>query len=142
MSVTTVPPDYEPTEDEEFMNPVMKAYFRKRLIDWKEDIIDKSKDTLNSLQEEGSLQKPDMTDRASEETDRSLELRTRDRARKLLNKIDEAIERIEHDEYGYCEETGDPIPIPRLLARPTATMTVEAQENHERRERTHRDRYD
>lgn len=137
-----LPTGYEPSDDEEFMNPVMKQYFRQRLQNWKNDILRESNETLHSLQEEGNMQKPDLTDRASEETDRAIEFRTRDRERKLLSKIDEAIGRIEDGSYGYCEETGDPIPVKRLIAYPKATMTVEAQELHERRERTQRDVYE
>ena len=137
-----LPGDYEPTDSEEFMNPLMKEYFRQRLQDWKNEILRESNETLHSLQEEGNMQKPDLTDRASEETDRAIEFRTRDRERKLLSKIDEAIGRIEDGSYGYCEETGDPIPVKRLIAYPKATMTVEAQEMHERRERTQRDVYE
>lgn len=137
-----LPSTYTPTDDEEFMNPLMKQYFRQRLQDWKNEILRESNETLSSLQEEGNMQKPDLTDRASEETDRAIEFRTRDRERKLLSKIDEAIGRIDDDSYGYCEETGDPIPVKRLIAYPKATMTVEAQEMHERRERTQRDVYE
>ena len=137
-----LPKDYEPTDTEEFMNPLMKEYFHQRLQNWKNDILRESNETLHSLQEEGNMQKPDLTDRASEETDRAIEFRTRDRERKLLSKIDEAIGRIEDGSYGFCEETGDPIPVKRLIAYPRATMTVEAQEIHERRERTQRDVYE
>lgn len=137
-----LPSNYEPSDDEEFMNPLMKQYFRQRLQDWKNEILRESNETLHSLQEEGNMQKPDLTDRASEETDRAIEFRTRDRERKLLSKIDEAIGRIDDGSYGYCEETGDPIPVKRLIAYPKATMTVEAQEMHERRERTQRDVYE
>lgn len=137
-----LPVNYEPTDKEEFMNPLMKEYFRQRLTNWKNDILRDSSETLLSLQEEGNMQKPDLTDRASEETDRAIEFRTRDRERKLLAKIDEALGRIEDGSYGYCEETGDPIPVKRLIAYPKATMTVEAQELHERRERTQRDSYE
>lgn len=137
-----LPVGYEPTDKEEFMNPLMKEYFRQRLINWKNDILRDSSETLSSLQEDGNMQKPDLTDRASEETDRAIEFRTRDRERKLLNKIDEALARIEDGSYGYCEETGDPIPVKRLIAYPKATMTVEAQELHERRERTQRDSFE
>ncbi len=137
-----LPEGYEPHDGEEFMNPLMKEYFRQRLTNWKNEILRESNETLHSLQEEGNMQKPDLTDRASEETDRAIEFRTRDRERKLLSKIDEAIGRIEDGSYGYCEETGDPIPVKRLIAYPKATMTVEAQEMHERRERTQRDVYE
>ena len=121
------------------MNPVMREYFRLRLLAWREELLRESEGTLHILHEEGNMQKPDITDRASEETDLAIEFRTRDRERKLINKINEAIERIEDGTYGFCEETGDPIPVKRLIARPTATMTLEAQELHERRERTQRD---
>lgn len=142
MTLVLVPPHYEPTDREEFMNPVMKEYFRQRLIAWRDDLLRESEETLSVLQEEGNMQKPDITDRASEETDLAIEFRTRDRERKLLNKINEAIQRVEDGTFGYCEETGDPIPVKRLIARPTATMTLEAQELHERRERTQRDNYE
>ena len=120
------------------MNPVMKEYFRQKLLRWRAELLDESNETLQSLQE-GSVAEPDLADRASTETDRSLELRTRDRARKLINKIDEALERIEDGTYGYCEETSEPISIRRLEARPVATLSIEAQERHERMEKTHRD---
>lgn len=138
MSVTTVPPDYRPSEDEEFMNDVMREYFRQMLIRWKEDLLKESSETLDSLQD-GGLGEPDIADRASLETDRSLELRTRDRERKLISKIDEALQRIEDGTYGYCEETNEPISLRRLEARPIATLSIEAQERHERLERTQRD---
>lgn len=138
-NVTIVPHNYEPSEKEDFMNPVMREYFRLRLLAWREELLRESEGTLHILHEEGNMQKPDITDRASEETDLAIEFRTRDRERKLINKINEAIERIEDGTYGFCEETGDPIPVKRLIARPTATMTLEAQELHERRERTQRD---
>ncbi|ACI98795.1 RNA polymerase-binding protein DksA [Rhodospirillum centenum] len=133
-----LPPDYRPSEDEPFMNPVMREYFRQKLLRWRAELLKESTETLQSLQD-GGLQEPDIADRASAETDRALELRTRDRERKLISKIDAALERIENDEYGYCEETGDPIGVRRLEARPIATMSLEAQERHERMERTHRD---
>ena len=135
---TTVPSGYQPTDQEEFMNPVMKEYFREKLLRWRADLLLESSETLAHLQE-GGLAEPDIADRASRETDRSLELRTRDRERKLIAKIDEALQRIEDDSYGYCEETGEPISVRRLEARPTATLSLEAQERHERLERTHRD---
>lgn len=141
MNVVTLPPDYEPSEKEEFMNPNMKEYFRRKLVEWKEDILQESSETLQNLQE-SQFQKPDITDRASEETDAALELRTRDRERKLLNKINEALARIEEDTYGYCEETGDPITVKRLIARPIATLSLEAQEAHERKEKTQRDQFE
>ncbi len=138
-NTTIVPHNYEPTDKEDFMNPVMREYFRRRLLEWRDELLRESEETLHNLHEEGNMQKPDITDRASEETDLAIEFRTRDRERKLLNKINEAIDRIEDGTYGFCEETGDPIPVKRLIARPTATMTLEAQELHERRERTQRD---
>lgn len=134
----TVPPDYKPSAKEDFMNPVMLEYFRRKLQDWRAELLEESNETLVSLQE-GGIVEPDIADRASVETERALELRTRDRARKLIAKIDEALERIEDGSYGYCEETHEPISVPRLEARPIATMTIEAQERHERMERTHRD---
>jgi DnaK suppressor protein len=135
-----VPTNYDPKTDKgEFMNPTMLEYFRLKLIEWRTDLLRESSDTIkNSLQGE-QLQKPDATDRASAETDHALELRTRDRERKLVKKINQALQRIEDDEYGYCEETGDPISVGRLDARPVATMTLEAQERHERAEKVHRD---
>jgi DnaK suppressor protein len=130
--------EYRPTEDEPFMNPRQRDYFRKKLETWKEDILRESRETLENLQEE-SQNHPDMADRASSESDRALELRTRDRQRKLISKIDAALKRIEDGTYGYCEETGDPIGIARLDARPIATLSLEAQEMHERREKVYRD---
>jgi DnaK suppressor protein len=140
MASTLLPPDYNPIDDKgEFMNPVMLEYFKKKLMDWRSELLRESSDTIkNSLQGE-QLQKPDMTDRASAETDHALELRTRDRERKLVKKINQALQRIEDDEYGYCEDSGDNISIARLDARPVATMTLEAQERHERKEKVHRD---
>lgn len=135
----TMAANYKPTEKEAYMNPVMLEYFRRKLQAWKFEIIKESDATLHDLQDEGGLQEPDIADRASIETEVALELRARDRQRKLISKIDEALERIEIGEYGYCEETGDPIGIKRLEARPVATLTIEAQERHERLERTHRD---
>ena len=129
---------YKPTADEEFMNERQMAYFRKKLEDWKQDIIDGSKTTIGNLQED-SASLPDLVDRASAESDKALELRTRDRQRKLINKIDAAIRRIDDGTYGYCEMTGDPISLGRLEARPTATLSMEAQEAHERNEKTLRD---
>jgi len=120
------------------MNETMKAYFRQKLLDWKSELLQESNETLENLQD-GGLAEPDITDRATLETDRSLELRTRDRERKLIAKIDEALERIELGTYGYCEETGEPISLGRLEARPIATLSIEAQERHERLERTQRD---
>jgi DnaK suppressor protein len=130
--------EYRPSEDETFMNERQLEYFRQKLLDWKEDILRESRETLSHLQTE-TENHPDIADRASSETDRSLELRTRDRQRKLIAKIDEALQRIEEGNYGYCEETGEPIGIARLDARPIATLSLEAQERHERRERVHRD---
>jgi DnaK suppressor protein len=133
-----LPDDYRPAEDEPFMNERQLEYFRRKLIVWKQELLDQSAETIEGLQ--GSARNvPDIADRASEETDRALELRTRDRQRKLVTKIDAALRRIEHGEYGYCERTGEPISLRRLDARPIATMTLEAQEKHERRERVHRD---
>jgi len=133
-----LPEDYQPAEDEPFMNDLQLEYFRRKLIAWKEDILEGSKDTIEGLQD-NTRNIPDVADRASEETDRALELRTRDRERKLVNKIDSALRRIEEGEYGYCDKTGEPISLKRLNARPIATMTLEAQERHERREKVHRD---
>ncbi|AGH51222.1 MULTISPECIES: RNA polymerase-binding protein DksA [Sphingomonadales] len=130
--------DYRPSPDEEFMNPRQMAYFRRKLIDWKESILREAQGTLAQLQTD-SLREPDITDRASSETDWSIELRTRDRQRKLISKIEAALRRIEEGEYGYCEVTGEPISLARLEARPIATMTVEAQERHERQEKISRD---
>ncbi|ASG20834.1 MULTISPECIES: RNA polymerase-binding protein DksA [Nitrospirillum] len=138
MSSPILPPDYRPSEDEPYMSPVMTEYFRQKLLQWRAELLKESTETLVNLQD-GGIQEPDIADRASAETDRSLELRTRDRERKLISKIDEAIERIELGEYGYCEETGEPIGVRRLEARPIATLSVEAQERHERMERTQRD---
>ncbi len=131
-------PAYRPSDREDFMNPTQVAYFRKKLHDWKDSIVRDSQDTLVTLQNE-PLREPDITDRASSETDWSIELRTRDRQRKLIAKIDAALRRIEEGEYGYCEVTGEPISLGRLEARPIATMTVEAQERHERNEKISRD---
>jgi DnaK suppressor protein len=130
--------EYRPTESEPFMNPRQREYFRRKLETWREDILRESRETLENLQEE-SQNHPDMADRASSESDRALELRTRDRQRKLISKIDAALKRIEDGTYGYCEETGDPIGIARLDARPIATLSLEAQEMHERREKVYRD---
>lgn len=129
---------YRPTDDEPFMNPRQQEYFRAKLNAWKDAIYREAAGTLNQLQSE-PLREADLTDRASSETDWSIELRTRDRQRKLISKIDAALRRIEEGEYGYCEVTGEPIPLGRLEARPTATMTVEAQERHERNEKISRD---
>jgi len=134
----TLPEDYRPSEDEEFMNPLQAEYFRQKLLRWRMELLADSAETLRSLQEE-SLLKPDLTDRASLETERAIELRTRDRERKLISKIDAALSRLDSGKYGYCEETDEPIGIRRLEARPIATLSIEAQERHERMERTHRD---
>ena len=133
-----LPPDYRPSDDEEFMNPLQVEYFRQKLLRWRAELLADSTGTLRHLQEE-SLLKPDLTDRASLETERAIELRTRDRERKLISKIDAALQRIDTGTYGFCEETDQPIGIRRLEARPIATLTIEAQERHERMERTYRD---
>ncbi len=135
---TFLPDDYRPAEDEPFMNDRQLEYFRRKLIMWKNDLMSDSRDTIEGLQD-GTRNIPDVTDRASEETDRALELRTRDRQRKLVTKIDAALRRIENGEFGYCEASGEQISLKRLDARPIATMTLEAQERHERREKVHRD---
>jgi len=134
----TLSPDYKPTAKEPFMNPRMREFFRQKLLGWRAELVKESNDTLQTLQEGGIIE-PDIADRAAIETDRSLELRTRDRARKLISKIDQALERVEDGSYGYCEETDEPITLARLQARPIATLSLEAQERHERMERTHRD---
>jgi DnaK suppressor protein len=131
-------PTYHPSEDEEFMNPRQLEYFRQKLLRWRAELLAESSETLQHLKEE-SLLKPDITDRASLETERAIELRTRDRERKLIAKIDAALARIADGSYGYCEETNEPIGLRRLDARPTATLSLDAQERHERMERTHRD---
>ncbi len=133
-----LPAGYQPTDDEAFMNANQQAFFRGLLNDWKRSIINESETTLASLQE-GPLREPDLADRASSETDWAIELRTRDRQRKLIAKIDAALRRLDEGEYGYCEVTGEPISLGRLIARPIATMTLEAQESHERQERVSRD---
>jgi len=133
----TLPPDYRPTDDEPFMNERQREYFRQKLLAWRQELLKESEETLEHLQE-GGLQEPDLADRASAEMDRALELRTRDRARKLIAKIDAALERVADGSYGYCEETGEPIALRRLEARPIATLSIEAQERHERMEKTHR----
>ena len=135
---TFLPEDYRPAEDEPFMNERQLEYFRRKLIVWKQELLAQSAETIDNLSDSARAV-PDLADRASEETDRALELRTRDRQRKLIAKIDAALRRIENGEYGYCEMTGEPISLRRLDARPIATMTLEAQEKHERRERVHRD---
>ena len=126
---------YKPTKKEKFMNSKMKEYFKIKLLDWKKNLLKESSQTLNKLQKEENTSKPDITDRAAEEIERSIELRKRDRERKLINKIDEALKRIEDGSYGYCEETGEPIGIKRLEARPVATLSLEAQEMHEKKEK-------
>ncbi|MEQ8922782.1 MAG: RNA polymerase-binding protein DksA [Roseovarius sp.] len=133
-----LPDDYRPAEDEPFMNERQLEYFRRKLHNWKAELMDDSKSTISELQN-STRNIPDIADRASEETDRALELRTRDRQRKLVAKIDSALRRIENGEYGYCEETGEPISLKRLDARPIATLSLEAQERHERAEKVHRD---
>ena len=133
-----LPADYAPREDEEYMSPVQMNYFRVLLLEWKKSILEASEGTLQSLQD-GPIREPDLNDRASSETDWGIELRTRDRQRKLILKIDAALRRIDKNEYGWCEVTGDPIGINRLIARPIATMSLEAQEAHERREKVSRD---
>ena len=130
--------DYVPSETEEFMNPRQRAYFRSKLVAWKNEILREARETLDHLAEE-SANHPDLADRASSETDRAIELRARDRQRKLISKIDAALQRIDDGTYGYCEETGEPISLKRLDARPIATLSIEAQERHERREKVYRD---
>jgi len=130
--------DYRPTDNEPFMNDRQRQYFRRKLQDWKDEILRESKETLQNLQDE-TQNLPDLADRASSETDRAIELRARDRQRKLIAKIDAALERIDDASYGYCEETGEPISLRRLEARPIATLSLEAQERHERREKVYRD---
>lgn len=130
-----LPPDYKPSATEEYMNEMQLEYFRQKLESWKKSLVLQSNDTLDDLRQ-GGLNQPDEIDRASMETDKSLDLRTKDRVRKLISKIDEALDRIEDGTYGYCEETGEPIGIERLEARPVATLSIEAQERHERMEKT------
>ena len=135
-----VAPDYNPEKDKgDYMNPVMLEYFRQKLIDWRSELLKESSETIANTLQETELQKPDLADRASAETDHALELRTRDRERKLISKINSALGRIDEGEYGYCEETGEPIGVARLEARPVATLSLEAQERHEKMEKTHRD---
>jgi len=136
--LVTLPPDYRPLEDETFMNPLQVEYFRQKLLRWRGELLREADGTLASLSE-GGIREADITDRASVETDRALELRTRDRARKLIAKIDQALARVENGSYGFCEETGEPIALKRLEARPIATLSIDAQERHERMERVHRD---
>ena len=133
--MTRVPKNYKPTQKERFMSAKMKEYFRLKLIDWKNELLKESSQTLTNMQKEENTAKPDITDRASEEIERSFELRTRDRERKLINKIEAALRRIKEGSYGYCEETGEPIRIKRLEARPVATLSLEAQEIHEKKEK-------
>jgi DnaK suppressor protein len=133
-----LPDDYRPAEDEPFMNERQTEYFRRKLLDWKASIMEETVQTIEGMKD-GTRNIPDVADRASEETDMALELRTRDRERKLISKIDGALRRIDEGEYGYCSETGEPISLKRLDARPIATMSLEAQERHERREKVHRD---
>ena len=134
----TLPPDYRPSDDEEFMNVIQVEYFRLKLLRWRADLLKEADGTLASLSE-GGIHEADITDRATVETDRALELRTRDRARKLIAKIGLALLRIESGSYGFCEETGEPIGLKRLEARPIATLSIEAQERHERMEKVYRD---
>ena len=134
----TLPEDYTPSDDEPFMNEKQRAYFRRKLLDWRDEILRSTKETLEHLQND-SEQHADIADRATSESERALELRARDRQRKLISKIDDALTRIDDGSYGYCEETGEPISLKRLDARPIATLSVEAQERHERRERVYRD---
>ena len=133
--MTKISKNYKPTKKEKFMNAKMKEYFRQILINWKDELLKESSQTLNNLQNDENSAKPDLTDRASDEIDRTFELRTRDRERKLINKIEAALKRIEDGTYGYCEETGEPISLKRLQARPVATLSLEAQENHEKAEK-------
>lgn len=138
MSSNMLSPDYTPTDKEDFMNSMMQEFFRQRLTAWREELLRESGVTLQNMQTT-SVQEADIADRASQESERTLELRTRDRERKLISKIDDALRRIETGEYGYCEDTGEPIGVGRLIARPIATLSIEAQERHERMEKTHRD---
>lgn len=138
VSSVILPPDYVPNKKEEYMNEMQLEYFRQKLVEWKKDLLIQSSDTLDDLRQ-GGLNQPDDIDRASLETDKSLDLRTKDRARKLILKIDQALDRIEDGSYGYCEETGEEIGIDRLMARPIATLCLEAQERHERMEKTYDD---
>lgn len=138
MSDTSHLESYVPSEDEEFMNPRQVAYFKGKLLNWKEEILEGARETMGNLAEESSNH-PDVADRASSESDRAIELRARDRQRKLISKIDSALRRIEDGTYGYCEDSGEPISLKRLDARPIATLSIEAQERHERREKVYRD---
>lgn len=139
MAKIELKPDYDPKNDKEFMSPVMLAYFKQKLLDWKNDLLRESSETLLEMQDDGGLQEPDPADRASAETDHFHLLRTRDRERKLIGKIDQALKRIEAGDYGYCHETGEPISVERLKARPIATLSIAAQEMHEKKEKIHRD---
>jgi DnaK suppressor protein len=140
VGAVALPPNYDPEKDKgKFMNPVMLEFFRGQLIAWRTELLKESAETIHNTLQSTELQKPDLADRASAETDHALELRTRDRERKLISKINEALERIDQGEYGFCEETGEPISIARLKARPIAVLSLEAQERHERLEKTHRD---
>ena len=134
----TIEEGYQPSDSETFMNERQREYFRRKLLEWKDQILRESRDTLAALQAENENH-ADIADRASSETDRAIELRARDRQRKLISKIDSALARIDDGTYGYCEETGEPISLKRLAARPIATLSIEAQERHERRERVYRD---
>ena len=138
MDLINLPQNYEPSNTETYMNPKQLEYFRRKLLSWKDELLGNSQETLKHLKED-SCQEPDLSDRASLEIDTSLELRTRDRYRKLLDKIDSALAKIESDDYGYCEDTGDEIGIKRLQARPIATLSIEAQQKHENYERQHND---
>ncbi len=139
METTVIlPPDYKPSNDEEYMNELQVEYFRQKLLNWKKSLVNQSEGTLEDLRQ-GGLNQPDDIDRASLETDKALDLRTKDRARKLISKIDDALARIENGSYGFCEETGEPIGLERLEARPVATLSIEAQERHERLEKTYDD---
>ena len=133
-----LPKDYRPSADEPFMNDMQKEYFRRKLIAWREELLHDSEETLDNLKQ-GGMTVPDISDRASAEADKALELRTRDRMRKVISKIDAALEKIEDGTYGYCEETGEPIGLERLIARPIATLSIDAQERHERMEKTYND---
>ena len=138
MASNMLPPDYTTSDDEDFMNPIMQEFFRQRLTEWKSELLREAGQTLQNMQTTTS-QEADIADRASVESERALELRTRDRERKLISKIDDALRSIETGDYGYCEDTGEPIGVRRLIARPIATLSIEAQERHERMEKTHRD---
>ena len=135
MSMVTLPPNYKPSKKEEYMNEMQLEYFKRKLLDWRAELMKGSESTLQDLKD-NNINEADENDRASNETDQSLELRTRDRMRKLIKKINQALDRIENGTYGYCEETGEPIGLARLEARPVATLSIEAQERHERKEKT------